>query len=357
MAGPVVLAPVSQQPQPPRPRGAIVPAEPYQRGLTWLVGLGHDPQVLLAKAGIRPELLADPAGLLTLDQVEAFVLVAAEMVNERGRALELGGRLLFPAYGDVGFAALTASSVADAFQVAERYLELISPLFLLTRARVRNFLRAELSAAYPLDDTVLLIHIQVILSTLHALVRHGLGKLPEGLEVAIPIEDEPLLEWLRSQDVKVRSSVGSIAVWIPEHLADASFLLADADAHAVFVARCDERLRSRHTPHPMTRAVRRALRGGGPEFRDVRSVAQLLQESPRSIQRRLEEEGTTFHQLLTEARFSWAASELAGSARPVTAIGYDLGYSTAGTFTRAFVRATGVSPTEYRRRALQKPIG
>ncbi len=339
----------------PRPDGAVVPADAYQRGLAWLANLGHDPEVVLASAGIRQEELARPGGLLTLAQVEAFVLVAAEMVNAPGRALELGGRFLFPAFGDVGFAALTAPTVADAFAVFGKYIEVISPLFVLEHTRTQGALQVQLTPAYRLDDRVLEIHIQILLSTLHALARNALGSVPEGVEVALPVEDAALIEWLGSHRVTVRPSVDAIAVWLPQHLADASFALADADAHAGFVARCDERLRSQHSEHPMTRDVRRALRGPGPGFHDVDAVAAILQLSPRTIHRRLEREGTTFHQLYNEARFSWAARELANSTRPVTAIAADLGYSNSANFTRAFGRIFGVSPTEHRRSATQRP--
>lgn len=330
-----------------------MPADPYQRGLTWLVGLGHDAQAILSRAGLLPEQLSTPEALLTLDQVEAFVLAASEVVNSRGRALELGGKLLFPAFGDVGFAALTAPTVSEAFAVAERYLEVVSPLFALERTRTDAFLHVQLQPAYRLDDTVRRIHVQIVLSTLHALARNALGRMPEGLEVALPADDVELVDWLRGQHVTVRPSVDTVAVWVPHRLADASFTLADADAHAGFVARCEERLRRRHTERPMTRDVRRALRGAGPVFPDIKQVAVSLQLSSRAIHRRLEREGTTFHQLHADARFSWAARELANSNRAVTEIAFDLGYANAANFTRAFGRTFGVSPTEYRRRASQ----
>lgn len=335
----------------PRPDDAFVPAEPYQRGLAWLVGLGHDADAILARAGIRPDALTQREAVLTLAQVEAFVSAAARVVNVRGRALELGGRLLFPAFGDVGFAALTAPTVAEAFVVAERYIELISPLFVLEVRRPQGALHVQLTPAYQLEGQVLAIHIQIVLSTLHALARNALGNIPEGIEVSLPLEDAELAEWLRAHHVKVHPSPDSIGVWLPTRLADASFTLADREAHAGFVARCDELMRSRRTEHPMTRDVRRALHGSGPSFPSVDEVAVTLQLSPRTIHRRLEREGTTFHQLHSEARFSWAARELTSTSRPVTAIAEDLGYSNSANFTRAFGRIFGVSPTEHRRRA------
>lgn len=339
----------------PRPAGGVVPVEGYQRALDWLAQLGHAPETVLARAGVQPEELARPGGLLTLDQVEAFVLGAAELVNAPARALELGGRYLFPAFGDVGFAALTAPTVADAFVVFGRYTEVVSPLFVLEHARPEGALHVQVAPLYRLDDRVLLIHIQLLFGTLHALAHNALGAVPAGVEVALPVEDAALSEWLREHDVTVRPSVDTLSLWLPQHLADSSFALADATAHAAFVARCDERLRSRQTEHPMTRDVRAALAGPGPDFGDIDTVSALLQLSPRTIHRRLEREGTTFQQLHSAVRFAWAARELTHTNRPVTAIAADLGYANSANFTRAFGRIFGVTPTEHRQRAPLRP--
>jgi AraC family transcriptional regulator len=60
--------------------------------------------------------------------------------------------------------------------------------------------------------------------------------------------------------------------------------------------------------------------------------------------------GTTPHRYHTNCRIEQAKVLLAGRARSVTDIGLTVGFSTSASFATAFRRATGFSPSEYRRR-------
>jgi AraC-like DNA-binding protein len=50
-------------------------------------------------------------------------------------------------------------------------------------------------------------------------------------------------------------------------------------------------------------------------------------------------------------RMERALSDIAGTPKPITDIGFDLGFSSTSSFSRFFVLNTGLSPTEYRRAA------
>jgi AraC-like DNA-binding protein len=77
-------------------------------------------------------------------------------------------------------------------------------------------------------------------------------------------------------------------------------------------------------------------------------AAALLGYSPRSLRRELEETGTSYRILMEQVRESRARQLLAGSARSIQAIAYELGYEAPSNFSRSFKRWTGVSPKEYR---------
>ena len=84
----------------------------------------------------------------------------------------------------------------------------------------------------------------------------------------------------------------------------------------------------------------------------VDTVAETLAVSRRSLQRGLAEQGLSYSQLLTEVRTRHAADLLAGADdRSVAEIAFDLGYTDASNFTRAFRRQTGLSPQAFRERA------
>lgn len=93
--------------------------------------------------------------------------------------------------------------------------------------------------------------------------------------------------------------------------------------------------------------VARLLPDGCP---DVRSVADSVRVSTRTLQRRLSEEGLTFAGIVDLTRLDVAQRMLEDPARRVIDVALDLGYSDPAHFTRAFVRWTGVAPREFRRR-------
>jgi AraC-like DNA-binding protein len=77
-------------------------------------------------------------------------------------------------------------------------------------------------------------------------------------------------------------------------------------------------------------------------------VAELFAMHSRTLRRRLKQCGTTFEELLEQTRF-FTAKQLLGETRmPVSRIASALGYTDAGTFTRALRRWRGSTPSRWR---------
>jgi AraC-like DNA-binding protein len=87
------------------------------------------------------------------------------------------------------------------------------------------------------------------------------------------------------------------------------------------------------------------LTGGVPK---QENIAEALQMSLRSLQRRLKEEETNFKGLLEDTRKALAVKYLREPHRSISEIAYLLGFSERGNFNRAFKRWTGKTPGEFR---------
>ena len=97
------------------------------------------------------------------------------------------------------------------------------------------------------------------------------------------------------------------------------------------------------------RAIRTMLFGG---LNSRAELASRLGMHERTLGRRLQEVGTTFQELLDEARAGVAKQLLKDTRTSVARISASLGYRDPTVFTRAFRRWAGVTPREFRR-ALQ----
>jgi len=83
-------------------------------------------------------------------------------------------------------------------------------------------------------------------------------------------------------------------------------------------------------------------------YPDVRLAADLVDTSPRTLQRRLRELGTSYRAVVDGARLDLATRMLTRTDATAAEIGNVVGYSDPSHFARAFRRFTGMSPGEYR---------
>jgi AraC-like DNA-binding protein len=83
----------------------------------------------------------------------------------------------------------------------------------------------------------------------------------------------------------------------------------------------------------------------------VAAVASRLHMSPRTLQRRLQSEDTSFDHVLSELRRTLALRYLRDERIAIGEVGFLLGFRDVTAFHRAFKRWTGSTPARYRRTA------
>jgi AraC family transcriptional regulator len=155
--------------------------------------------------------------------------------------------------------------------------------------------------------------------------------------------------------VKLRAQVGS------------SDQRQTAYAEALSVALACELVRVNEISLPSVTRIR----GGLPEWQQKKliqyidehlaedvslsSLAQLVHLSPYHFSRVFKQSfNTPPHRYLTERRIEHAKSLLAACKLSVTEIGLNVGFSETSSFTSAFRKVAGETPTDYRRRVAAK---
>ena len=82
-------------------------------------------------------------------------------------------------------------------------------------------------------------------------------------------------------------------------------------------------------------------------FKDI--VSDQLDLHPKDLQRRLEQEGTSFRELLSDVRFEMAKKHLVTSEVSLSQLSAFLGYRDVSSFSRAFKNKHAMSPATWRK--------
>ena len=77
-------------------------------------------------------------------------------------------------------------------------------------------------------------------------------------------------------------------------------------------------------------------------------ASETLYINVRSLQRKLQAEGTTFKAVLNEVRLELADKYIRDQSLSLSEIAFLLGFAEISSFSRAFKRWTGASPSAYR---------
>lgn len=321
----------------------------YARELIDLCGrFGVAPAELTAGLEVAPEALTNPATRVDLATFVRLVRRAEALTGEPGLAYYAGLRTRVSWHGFLGFAAMTAGTVGEALELAERFSRTRTEAVSLVTRRDGAMVALFLEEQVPLGElreflvTSLFIGLVVIADTLVGRpltagrldMTHAEPPYFERFAAAVP-----WLAGVRFGQPANRIVFGAEALSLP---------IVSADRAATELAReqCEREMAALGDGAPVLGRVRALLHEGvslsSPE------VAKRLSMSPRTLKRRLAEQGTTFSELIDDARRQRALVLLEDRRLTVEQIAAELGYSDAANFTRAFRRWTGKSPGEAR---------
>ncbi|AVR97653.1 AraC family transcriptional regulator [Pseudoduganella armeniaca] len=136
---------------------------------------------------------------------------------------------------------------------------------------------------------------------------------------------------------------------------------ADVTLYPVLQRHVEQLLRQRDGEPDIIARVYDTIVGGLPHGQArLASVACQLQLTPRTLQRKLADAGTSFQRVLDEARFALARDYLARPGLSLLDITFLLGYQEQSAFNHAFREWAGINPGAWRERcgedALAPPL-
>ena len=151
----------------------------------------------------------------------------------------------------------------------------------------------------------------------------------------------------------VRFGAPIAALCVERQLLDRGFASADELIRQVAIDHL-----ARHYPDPATLTsvrVRRALAESlGYAAPSLARTARLLELHPRTLQRRLAAEGTTFERVLDDVRREASHRYLTTTSMPLSEVATRVGFGEQSTLSHAVQRWYGCSPRELRADATRK---
>lgn len=267
--------------------------------------------------------------------------------------LMIGRHTNIIALGQIGSAAAIAPSVREGLQVLENY----------TRLHV-SYVGLELSSGLHgltvyidyLQDTgdVERFHTESAVMLVQAYVETLTGELMSDahycLGIPRPNYHREYSRWLHSP---VSFDHERSAAELPARVLDLPSPYYDIEMWNQATRELARRLRELEgeEQRPYTQYVYRLLRSCEPPLPDLARVAEKIHMSERTLNRRLQQEGTSFRQIRGEIMNAWARRHLSETKQSVESIAAALGYQDSANFRRAFRKAQGCSPGEFRHRS------
>lgn len=324
--------------------------------LAAFAGLGIDTEAVLREAGFADGELDEPDGRIALPRLYKLWEVADRRWGRPALGLETGAAVPVGAYDVLDYLVLTAPTLGEGIADLARSFPLVTRTVGFRAHQegalvvcILEWARAPVGIEVHLRD--------YSLAAVARRAREASGVVPVRVELAGP----PLTTACHYAEVfgaparlhaRRDAVVFTACAWrTPLPRSDVR-LHRMLQQHAAFLLERSAGLEPDH----LTERVRAELRPPlGSTLPSIDAVARRLGLSVRSLQRRLQLEGTSFAALVDEVRAGLARDYLRDRRLGIGEVAHRLGFSEPSAFSRAFRRWTGQSPRAFRAERERRP--
>ena len=309
--------------------------------------LGLSPSAVLRRAGLPPSFLDQPRVLLKTEELFALWRAIGEVSDNPAIGPLLGTETKTERFHPVSLAALSTESFGQAVKQMARYKQLTCP------EEIRQQMNEEewsIHFHWLLADQVEpMALIECAFAWVLSVARHGTGTRLSPLRMEF-VQPRPHIKAIeRHFGCPVVCGAPHNAIVFRAADAQRPFVTRNAELLAMLAPQFEEELKRENGDESFVDRVRLAIQqkltGQRPTIEDI---ADALHISSRTIQRRLQKEGSSFQRLLEEARHQLARQYLNNSVLELNEAAYLLGYNDANSFVRAFRTWEGVPPARWR---------
>ena len=306
-----------------------------------------------ALAGVRlsKEAISSPTTRISLNQVIECYRNAAKLSRDPHFAYHTGQRFHLSAYGMYGFAILSSMNYRQTLQFAEQYHQLATPLTELHFKEESDFGFWKIIPIVNsrIDWSLYKFLVEMQLGICISLHRDVMGPLFAAREFHVtyrPPDDATKYQAVFGCPVLFGAPENRLmfdATWL-----DGTPKLGNDITYATVIELCDRLMDELQLSAGVAGKVRRVLLTNLMQPRSFSDIAHDVNMSERTLRRKLQEENTSFRNLVDELRMEMAIKYLRDTNLTVEAIAESLGFSDAANFRQAFRRWTKAAPHAFR---------
>ena len=312
---------------------------------------GIDPEPLFRKHGVPASKLFDPNARISDLLVNRITAEVAEMSDDPFFGLKEEKYFMPSHIGPLGFAWLASTSLRSAFERLQRYIKVIHEKIQIVISEKQNTLVITMHAGSAYADTIHRDSAQLAILTRMCRFISGNDWNPTLVTfIHAPPADTSYYFQLFRCPVEFNAEQNSLHMDKQKaeiRLSGSNKQLAQLNDHIVV-----RYLASQSKDDIVNQVKTSLLECLGQGSVTESAIAQELHMSTRNLHRKLSAENTSFKQLLLDIRTELASQYINDPTLTLTEISYQLGFSEISSFSRAYKRWTGQSPSEARRENL-----
>ncbi len=302
---------------------------------------------VLRRAGLPGDLFEHVRILVSTEELFALWHSIEVVSSDPLIGIKLGVETKTERFHPMAIAALSTQNLVTATEHLARYKKLTAPEEILSKLSKQEFSVAfRWLLAVDAEPHVL---TDYCFSWMISLARHGTGTQLNPLRVEYVQERSNLRTLERSLGCKVVSGASRNTIVFRASDATAPFVTCNVELLDLLAPQFEEQLREHKEEDSFVALVRRAIQdrltGQRPS---IDAISDAIHMSPRTLQRRLQEAGSSFQRVLDEARHQMARYYLSNSVLELNEAAYLLGFEDPNSFGRAFRNWEGMPPSDWR---------
>ncbi|MDM4770260.1 AraC family transcriptional regulator [Solimonas sp. SE-A11] len=311
---------------------------------------GVDSAALFAEAGLDIAALDDPNARYPLEQTTRLWGLSVQATGDEAFGLSVASQVNATTFHALGYALQASNTLREAFERMVRYFRLVTDaadLEFFPEGEDYCFRIRPAGAVMPAPESIDAF-ISIFLRFCRSHLGSGFAPRRVTLRRLAPASAAGYERVLRCP---LEFGAAENAIWFPRWPFDQRLEGANPE-----LARHNDEIALRYLAHHDKENLLARVRAVLTELLPIgvpaaEQVADSLHLSLRSLQRKLAEEGSSYEALLNETRRELAQSYLQDRRYSIGEITFLLGFSDTSSFTRAFRRWNGCSPSQFRERA------